>query len=613
MNRWNESSNFGEFIIGDDRTISDVSVYLSMETSGIDLDSFYDKFDDNLVDSSLWIEGSFNNHDPFVIVNETENHLEITPRTGQTGPHYNGLISVDTFDLTDQQVFLEVVRVTQGNADTQFFIGSDNGNAVKMEYEGGKISMRLVNGGTTIGLATISYDPSLHRWWRIRHVDINDTIYFDTSPDGIDWTQRVSIPRGSLDITAFYVYLGAGSWTSESTPGVAIFDNLNWHPLIPNKNDWSWPATTVIEPNPTPGAWDHILWGAASPCTMVKFGGTYFLYYIGAEGDTGDPDWDPIRRSLGVATSLDGLNFIKYGSNPIITYTTTGGGVVEEGIGGATAIVVGNTIHLYYAAIRWTGGSDVDLDVRYRKSTDGYTFTDDTLIYSSYGDEYSPLGVTHNGMTWSVYIKGPLTGGKGAISRLSGPVPNYLPIKTSVTSTTFGSGGNANYISNDHIVIHLDRRESTVDRFQVRVVDLNLPDIWSEPIFSYTFGNYGDQATPATFKDNETGNWFMYTLDLSAALAVISVRTYTLTATATATPTATRTATHTPTATTTATSTATATTTSTATYTVTSTPTATASATATSTSTSTTTATSTWTAPPNLKPTVRIYLPVIFN
>jgi hypothetical protein len=106
---------------------------------------------------------------------------------------------------------------------------------------------------------------------------------------------------------------------------------------------------------------------------MVKLNGTYFMYYIGAAGDTGDPEYNPIRRSLGVATSSDGVNFTKFGSNPIMTYTTANGTVPEEGVGGATAIVVGNTIHLYYAAIRSTGGEQVDLDIRYRKSTDGYT------------------------------------------------------------------------------------------------------------------------------------------------------------------------------------------------------------------------------------------------
>jgi hypothetical protein len=290
---------------------------------------------------------------------------------------------------------------------------------------------------------------------------------------------------------------------------------------------------------------------------MVKFNGTYFLYYIGAEGDTGSPNFEAVHKALGVATSTDGIHFTKYSSNPIITYTTTGGAVLEEGIGSATAIVVGNTVHLYYGAIRSIGSGLVDIDIRYRSSTDGYTFTNDTLIFRSPGDEYSPLGVTNNGSTWSVYMKGPLTNGKGAISRLSGSSPTSLPNRTSVTSATFGSGGNANYISNNLFVVHLDRRETVEDRFQVRAINIGAPDVISEPLFSYTFGNYGDHATPATFRDSGTGTWFMYTLNLSVDPAVISARTYTPTGivTPTATPLVTFTRTFTPVATFTRTST----------------------------------------------------------
>jgi len=525
-------------------TVGFVSLTQVSAASGIDLDTFYDNFNDNSIDASLWGTGSFPGSDALVTVNEVNGQLVITPRAGQTGLHYNGLISNRTYNLTQGIIFVEVVEVTRSQADTTFAFGADNNNKVVMEVENGSLYMRLLVSGSNVGATAIPYDTVSYRWWRIRHVASNDTIRFDTSPDGITWTQRHSIARGALNITAGKVNLSAGTWNSQSSPGRAVFDNLSWHPLVPNKGDWSAEAT-AISPNPTPGTWDHILWGAASPATMVKFNGTYFLYYIGAEGDTGDPNYEAVHRSLGVATSTNGINFTKYGSNPIIAYTTTSGSAPEEGVGSATAIVVGSTIHLYYGAIRSIGGGLVDMDIRYRRSTDGYTFTNDTLIYRSPGDEYSPLGVTNNGSTWSVYIKGPLTDGKGALSRLSGTSPTSLPNKTSVTSTTFGAGGNANYIRDDVFIMHLDRRQPTEDRFQVRAINIGSPDAVSEPLFSYTFGSYGDRANPATFKDSATGKWFMYTLNLATDPAVISVRTYMppqiVTPTATSMVTATRT------------------------------------------------------------------------
>ena len=520
----------------------------ALGATGVDLDTFYDNFDDNAIDPNLWAMGSFDGGDPAVTVNETGSQLVITPTANQSGSHYNGLISSRTYDFTQGIIFVEVAESTRNQANTMLMFGTDSGNRVVMNTESGNLRMSLMRGGARVGELSIPYDGAAHRWWRIRHVAPGDTIRFDTAPDGITWTQRHSISRRSLNISTGKVNLSAGTWNSQSTPGRAVFENLNWHPLVPNKGDWSAP-TTAISPNPTPGAWDHLLYGAASPSTMVKFRGRYFLYYIGAEGDMGPPLYEVIHRSLGVATSANGVNFTKYTGNPIITYTTTGGAAGEEGVGGATAIVVGNTIHLYYAAIRSIGGGLVDLDIRYRSSTNGYTFTNDTLIYRSPGNEYSPLGVTLNGGTWSVYMKGPLTDGEGAISRLSGTSPTSLPNRTPVTSTTFGAGGNANYINGSIFTVHLDRREPTEDRFQVRAVNLGSPDVFSEPLFSYTFGVYADEANPATFKDPATGKWFMYTLDLSADPAVISARTYTPPPVVVPSPTPTMTSTQTGTST----------------------------------------------------------------
>lgn len=515
--------------------------------SGLDLDTFYDNFNDNSIDSSLWSRGSFGTNDSAVAVNEVGGQLEIVPRAGQTGSHYNGAISNRTYNFTDGIIFAEIVEISQSNSQTILAFGADNNNKVSMWAEGGNLRMALTVGGSSVGAASITYNSTSHRWWRLRHVPANDSIRFDTSPDGIIWTQRHSIARGSLNISAGKVNISAGTSGSVPAPGRARFDNLSWHPQVPNKGDWSTP-TTALTRNPTPGTWDHILWGAASPSTMVKFNGTYFLYYIAAKGDTGDPMYEAVDRALGVATSSNGVNFTKYTRNPIITYTTTNGSVPFEGVGSATAIVVGNTIHLYYGAIRSIGGNLVDIDIRYRSSTDGYNFTNDTLIFRSAGNEYSPLGVTHVGSTWSVYIKGPLTDGRGALSRLSGTSPTSLPNRTSVTSTTFGSGGNANFITSNLFLVHLERRQTGEDRFQVRVFNTSAPNAISDPLFSYTFGNYGDHANPATFRDDATGKWFMYTLNLSVEPAVISVRTYTPSNAVPPTSTAPATFTRTPTA-----------------------------------------------------------------
>jgi hypothetical protein len=53
-----------------------------------------------------------------------------------------------------------------------------------------------------------------------------------------------------------------------------------------------------LEPGPS-GVWDSRLAGAA-PSSVVKFNGTYYLYYVGANGDRSS-DGGTAERSVGVA------------------------------------------------------------------------------------------------------------------------------------------------------------------------------------------------------------------------------------------------------------------------------------------------------------------------
>lgn len=180
---------------------------------------------------------------------------------------------------------------------------------------------------------------------------------------------------------------------------------------IPNENDWN-DIKTVIYPG-SKGSWDCRLEGMISPCAMVKKNNTYFLYYIGSDGNRGYPHTDngPRHRALGVATSTDGLNFTKYSKNPIVTYSPTGND--EEGVFSAGIVLDDNgDVVIYYGAMKSPNASStvVSSDVRVVTSHDGYRFTNDTKVLShtdsnvwGHGDELFPLGaLKHNGV-WYVY------------------------------------------------------------------------------------------------------------------------------------------------------------------------------------------------------------------
>ena len=79
---------------------------------------------------------------------------------------------------------------------------------------------------------------------------------------------------------------------------------------------------------------------------IFKDNGQYFLVYEGANpyaGSTGD---------IGLAMSVDGLNFHRHQQNPILTYNTSGW--EEANIGTPTLFKEGSVWYLYYHGFDWT-------------------------------------------------------------------------------------------------------------------------------------------------------------------------------------------------------------------------------------------------------------------
>jgi len=177
--------------------------------------------------------------------------------------------------------------------------------------------------------------------------------------------------------------------------------------VYPEQGDWVDQGNIITAVN---GTWEKRLDGI-SPCTVVKKDGTYFLYYIGADGDRGDGG--PAHRKLGVATSTDGLAWTKYSGNPIISWNPNGPSADEEGIFSAAAMLDGNEIVLFYGAMTGTGGS-VSADVEVVTSTDGFSFGSSTTVIDhadnsvwGFGDELYPIAAfKHNGQ-WHIYYLGP--------------------------------------------------------------------------------------------------------------------------------------------------------------------------------------------------------------
>jgi len=177
---------------------------------------------------------------------------------------------------------------------------------------------------------------------------------------------------------------------------------------IPKAEEWS-QEQVVLEAGPK-GSWDARLFGQISPCTVVKREDTFFLYYVGADGNR-TTDGGPAHRALGVATSKDGIHFEKFKGSPILTHHPQNN--QEEGVFSAGSILGKNGAVLLYFGATLANNSyteSVQCNAGFAVSQDGFHFTKPEYVFSwddpevwGHGDEISPIGAYKFGEKYHVY------------------------------------------------------------------------------------------------------------------------------------------------------------------------------------------------------------------
>jgi len=178
------------------------------------------------------------------------------------------------------------------------------------------------------------------------------------------------------------------------------------------------------------GTWDRQLAGGFAASALIRDGVVY-LYYQGAEGYD-DVAETVTYRSIGLATSSDGVTFVKHAGNPVISWRPSGD--VEEGAAsGAALMTPAGGVGILYGANTHTGGVQVTADGRYAEAADGRTFEDRgvALDASSFdlwggGDEIFPVAAfTHDGRWVSYYIPNGVPE-RGQLGVAQGPDPLSL-------------------------------------------------------------------------------------------------------------------------------------------------------------------------------------------
>jgi beta-1,2-mannobiose phosphorylase / 1,2-beta-oligomannan phosphorylase len=132
----------------------------------------------------------------------------------------------------------------------------------------------------------------------------------------------------------------------------------------PDGIDWTeWGTNPVFDAGPGGSDWDR---GGIETVTVLKDGGTYKMWYGGYEART-DP---PLTMKIGLATSTDGITWVREGSNPVLDKGSPGSW--EDGwIESPSVVKVGGTYYMLYSGITTGYGYAIGLAT----SPDGVNWT----------------------------------------------------------------------------------------------------------------------------------------------------------------------------------------------------------------------------------------------
>lgn len=278
----------------------------------------------------------------------------------------------------------------------------------------------------------------------------------------------------------------------------------------------------VLTPGP-PGAWDHATSHGFRIGSIVKKNGVYYMYYGGASGIRSDGG--PAFRAIGVATSTDGVSFVKHAGNPIVTHRS-GSGVNTEEEGAEFPMVAlddnGNFI-MYWTALTETSPSTVKGDIHLAISSDGFNFVQQGLVVPNTvdggGDEVWPAGVLHaaGGSTtltgsWHLWY---VTDGfftKRTVALATGATPSNLTAHSN--NPVIGSSGLTEWawpilLANGKVIAVTQEGASWIGPIRTRETTINALNAYSAAQTLFANSNQ-TIVNPVFLADVDRGVWRMY-------------------------------------------------------------------------------------------------------
>jgi hypothetical protein len=183
--------------------------------------------------------------------------------------------------LRGSRVFVEVpdYDTTKDGAVVFEVEAADNPDA-RFELQGTELRLDYAYAGDRHRLATLAYDPAVHRFWQVRETE--GSLYWETSPDGETWEIQAStssLPFSDLARVKLLAFLPPDA-------GPVFFDNLNGGAIAQEE---SWCAIDSISDDFDDGlvgpAWSA--WDSGSCSFFERDGVLLFEYTPDGDGDCG--------------------------------------------------------------------------------------------------------------------------------------------------------------------------------------------------------------------------------------------------------------------------------------------------------------------------------------
>lgn len=192
-----------------------------------------DNFNDNLIDSTIWVQNNIAGTGAGTTVAETSGQLQLTPAASDATPKTDGYLSVNSFDVTGKRVFVKVVGRTESSGATDSVFQLATGTEyVRFRFQGvNNFTCQRKNGGSNVAV-TQSVVATTNFWVSLREQGGN--FHFEwcpgtssNPPRQSDWIYIGALSPGSVNPASVKVSLCASNLSSIASPGTAIFDGLN--------------------------------------------------------------------------------------------------------------------------------------------------------------------------------------------------------------------------------------------------------------------------------------------------------------------------------------------------------------------------------------------------